>query len=156
MASSHPLFTAQPRRALLALALACGAALLSGCYVVPLNQAPPAYQHQMPVPVAQPPTPVTFSARLYPANEQATRYGMVGAVVTNDLHGRGTFSATIQGESFFGEATRKAGSSRDGLASGAGSKGGYLSCQYMMNSSTLGTGTCSLSNGAEFTMHIGQ
>ena len=37
-----------------------------------------------------------------------------------------------------------------------GSRGGYLSCQYTMNSTTLGTGTCRLSDGALFTMHVGQ
>ena len=80
---------------------------------------------------------------------------MVHAVVTNDLHGRGTFQASIQGENFVGEATRKAGSSREGLASGAGTRGGYLSCQYSMNSSTMGMGSCRLSNGALFSMHVG-
>jgi len=101
------------------------------------------------------PAPVTLSARLYPANDQASALGVVYAVVTNDLHGRGTFQATIQGESFAGEATRKAGSSREGLASGAGTRGGYLSCQYSMNSPSMGTGSCRLSSGAVFTMHVG-
>ena len=100
--------------------------------------------------------PVVFTARLYPANDLAVRHGMVGGVVTNDLNGRGTFNANIQGESFVGEATRKAGSSREGLASGAGNRGSYLSCQYTMNSATLGTGICRLSDGAQFTMHVGQ
>ena len=54
-----------------------------------------------------------------------------------------------------GEATRLANSSRDGVANGAGHRGGYISCRYTMNSPSLGTGTCKLSNGAEFTMHIG-
>ena len=72
---------------------------------------------------------MVFTARLYPANDLAVRHGMVGGVVTNDLNGRGTFNANIQGESFVGEATRKAGSSREGLASGAGNRGSYLSCQ---------------------------
>jgi hypothetical protein len=104
-----------------------------------------------------PPTPtsMTFTARLYPANETASVYGMVGAVVTNDLNGRGTFSTTINGESFSGEATRTAGSSRDGVANGAGNRGSYISCRYQMNSATLGTGQCRLSNGAQFTMHVG-
>ena len=80
---------------------------------------------------------------------------MVAAVVTNDLNGRGHFSTAINGESFTGEATRVAGSSRDGLADGAGSRGNYIRCRYTMNSPTLGTGTCRMSTGADFTMHIG-
>ena len=77
------------------------------------------------------------------------------AVVTNDLNGRGHFSTNINGESFSGEATRVAGSSREGLANGAGQRGSYINCRYTMNSPTLGTGTCRLSNGAVFSMHVG-
>ena len=99
---------------------------------------------------------MTFAARLYPANDAAAAYGMVGAVVTNDLNGRGSFSTTINGESFTGEATRLSGSSpREGVANGSGNRGGYISCRYQMNSATLGTGQCKLSNGAAFTMHVG-
>jgi hypothetical protein len=129
------------------------AALLTGCYVVPIHPAgsyPPPAAH-VPAPV----TPVTFAARLYPANDAASGYGMVSAVVTNDLNGRGTFSTNIGGESFTGEATRVAGSSRDGVANGAGNRGSYLNCRYTMNSATLGTGTCRHSSGAVFTMHVG-
>ncbi len=143
------------RRVGLAGALA-SAALLGGCYVVPVQPAgsyPPA---TVQVPVVMPaPAPVTFAARLYPANDLAASYGMVSAVVTNDLSGRGTFSTAINGESFAGEATRVAGSAREGLANGAGNRGSYLNCRYQMNSATLGTGTCRLSNGAVFTMHVG-
>ena len=42
---------------------------------------------------------------MYPANEQAAKYGMVQGVVTNDLHGRGVFTATVAGEQFSGEAS---------------------------------------------------
>lgn len=125
---------------------------LSGCYVAPIQPAP-VVVHAPATPA--PPVPVTLSVRLYPANEHASALGVVHAVVTNDLHGRGTFRANIQGENFVGEATRKAGSAREGLASGAGTRGGYLSCQYSMNSPSLGTGSCRLSSGALFTMHIG-
>ena len=147
-------------RMLLALGVATAAAALSGCYVVPINPAPGQPGYVPPAaPMAMPaalPAPVVFTARLYPANDLAVRHGMVGGVVTNDLNGRGTFNANSQGESFVGEATRKAGSSREGLASGAGNRGSYLSCQYTMNSATLGTGICRLSDGAQFTMHVGQ
>lgn len=123
---------------------------LTGCYVVPL-QPQPTVVH-MPAP---PPSPLTFSARLYPANDAAAAYGAVTAVVTNDLNGRGHFSTNISGESFSGEATRVAGSSREGLANGTGNRGGFITCRYTMNSQTMGTGTCRLTNGAAFTMHVG-
>ena len=147
-------------RMLLALGVATAAAALSGCYVVPINPAPGQPGYVPPAaPMAMPaalPAPVVFTARLYPANDLAVRHGMVGGGVTNDLNGRGTVHDNIPGESFVGEATRKAGSSREGLASGAGNRGSYLSCQYTMNSATLGTGICRLSDGAQFTMHVGQ
>lgn len=130
---------------------------LTGCYVVPMHPAPAPNSVTVTVPAGPvtPVGPVTFTARLYPANETASPYGMVAAVVTNDLNGRGHFSTAIQGESFTGEATRVAGSSREGLANGAGHRGSYLNCRYTMNSPTLGTGSCRMSNGALFTMHIG-
>lgn len=139
-------------RVVAGVVLSAAVAALSGCYVAPIHHPVPA-----PVVVQAPaaPAPVTLAVRLYPANDQATPFGMVHAVVTNDLHGRGTFQASILGENFVGEATRKAGSSREGLASGSGTRGGYLSCQYSMNSATLGMGSCRLSNGALFTMHVG-
>ena len=138
------------RRIVLGAVLTASAAVLAGCYVVPVHQPAPA------IPAAAPAlVPVTFSARLYPANDLAAGYGVVPAVVTNDLNGRGTFSTNIRGESFSGEATRTAGSSREGVANGAGNRGSYINCRYTMNSATLGTGTCRLSNGAVFTMHVG-
>ena len=158
--ASFPSLSRGKTRLLMSLGMATAVVALSGCYVVPINPAPgqPGYVPP-PAPVAMSavqPAPVVFTARLYPANDQAVRHGMVGGVVTNDLNGRGTFNANIQGESFVGEATRKAGSSREGLASGAGNRGSYLSCQYTMNSATLGTGLCKLSDGAQFTMHVGR
>jgi hypothetical protein len=138
-----------------------GALSLTGCYVVPIQ--PPYTQHGSPhgpavyaPPAApMPAPPMTFSARLYPSNDLASSYGMVMAVVTNDLNGRGTFSTNINGESFTGEATRTAGSARDGQANGAGNRGSYINCRYQMNSATLGSGQCRLSNGAQFSMHVG-
>ena len=136
------------------LAALVATAALSGCYVVPLTPGPVPAGPTAVVP-AGPPQPLNFMARLYPANDLASGYGMVGAVVTNDLNGRGHFSTAIGGESFTGEATRLAGSPREGVANGAGNRGGYINCRYTMNSPTLGTGTCTLSNGASFTMHVG-
>ena len=144
------------RRGVAVWGLAATVATLAGCYVVPIDprtgQAvppPPATMAAMPAP------PLTFPARLYPANDLASGYGVINATVTNDLHGRGSFNTTINGEAFSGEATRKAGSSREGLANGAGNRGSYLSCAYTMNSATLGSGSCRLSNGALFSMHVG-
>ncbi len=139
----------------LAAATAAVAATLAGCYVVPLQPSPghPTVVH-VPAPVA--PAPITFAARLYPSNDAASGFGMVSAVVTNDLQGRGHFSTNIGGESFTGEATRIAGSHKDGVANGAGNRGGYISCRYTMNTPSLGTGSCRLSTGATFTMHVGQ
>jgi hypothetical protein len=142
----------------LALAgLVATAASLTGCYVVPVDpRQPPATVVHLPAPVLQaPPQPVTFAARLYPANDAAASYGMVSAIVTNDLHGRGTFSTAINGENFNGEATRTGAYSKEGVANGAGNRGSYISCRYQMNSPTLGTGSCRLSNGAQFSMHVG-
>ena len=150
-------------RRLALLGAVAASAVLAGCYVVPLNQqgypqagqSQPVYSTPQALPLPAP-SPVTFAARLYPANELAQRYGLIGAVVTNDLNGRGTFTTNISGESFSGEATRVAGSSpREGVANGAGNRGSFINCKYQMNSSTLGTGQCKLSNGALFTMHVG-
>lgn len=146
------------QRGIAALGLVAVTAGLAGCYVVPIDPRtgqPVATPSGQPVTAPAPALPVTFPARLYPANELASGYGVINATVTNDLHGRGSFNANINGESFAGEATRKAGSAREGVANGAGNRGSYLSCQYTMNSATLGTGSCRLNSGAVFTMHIG-
>src|SRR4051812_50084336 len=102
-------------------------AALAGCYVVPM--APPA---SVPGPTAivpmapmAPPAPITFAARLYPANDMASQYGMVSAVVNNDLNGRGHFSTNIGGESVTGEATRGARSQNGGLAHGTRQPGSF-------------------------------
>ena len=155
----RPFFRPSFGRCAAALGLTALVASLAACYVVPIDprtgQPTGMPAATVPAAVVPAPGPTSFPARLYPANELASAYGMVNATVTNDLHGRGTFNATINGESFAGEATRKAGSSRDGLANGAGNRGSYLACQYTMNSATLGTGTCRLNNGAVFSMHVG-
>lgn len=159
----HPLARLSALR--LAAAATLGAALLSGCYVVPMQPGhtlPPGPVTVVPAQsastVAAPtPAPATqnFTARLYPSNAEAARYGALTGVVSNDLNGRGHFSATIAGESFQGEATRAAGSSRSGVANAAGTRGGMLACRYTMNSATQGSGTCVLNNGPTFAMHVG-
>jgi hypothetical protein len=143
----------RPSRILTAAGLAAATLALGACYIVPIQPGPPASAVQV-VPGAQP-APLTFTARLYPSNELASPYGMVGAIVTNDLNGRGHFTTEIGGESFAGESTRIAGSSREGVANGSGNHGGFINCRYAMNSPTLGTGNCRMSNGATFAMHFG-
>lgn len=130
-------------------------AVLSGCYVVPIDARTGQPVATQPAPYAAPPGPATVPVRLYPANELAARYGVINASVTNDLHGKGSFNASISGEAFVGEATRRADSSRSGVANGAGNRGSYLMCAYTMNNATQGTGQCKLSDGAVFTMHMG-
>jgi hypothetical protein len=155
--SKNSVFRSVFRSSILGASLAGAALALTGCYVVPLNQQPSHAPATVYVPVAAPapPAPVTFAARLYPSNDLATSYGMVSAVVTNDLNGRGTFSTAINGENFMGEATRSNGNLRTGVANGSGNRGSYINCTYQMNSTTLGSGQCKLSNGALFTMHVG-
>ena len=129
--------------------------LLTACYVVPINRIPPVTTVYV-TPSAPALASATFAARLYPANDVAAAYGVVNAVVTNDLNGRGIFTTNISGETFNGEATRTgSGSARTGVANGSGNRGGYISCNYQMSNATLGTGQCKLSNGALFTMHVG-
>jgi hypothetical protein len=153
--------------------MAISAVGLTGCYVVPMQPGQalppgpvtvvPAQSVQSMQPIASSgalvatPAPATqnFTARLYPSNAEAARYGTVTGVVTNDLNGHGIFSAVIAGESFQGEATRAPGGTRSGSANAAGSRGGMLSCRYTMNSATLGSGTCVLNNGPTFAMHVG-
>lgn len=136
------------------VALALAAVGLTGCYVVPI-QPPPGPAQPAAVVAAPPPASATFTARLYPSNDLAAPYGVVMGQVTSDLHGRGVLSATIGGEYFNGEATRMAGSAREGVANAAGNRGAYLNCRYQMRSDTLGVGTCRLNNGAVFNMHVG-
>jgi hypothetical protein len=140
------------RRTTLGIACCTAALALSACYVVPVQQQQPATVIVTPT---APPSPLTFAARLYPANEAAAEYGMQQAVVTNDLNGRGYFSVNIRGEQFSGEATRVAGSSREGFANAAGNRGGMLNCRYTLNNAALGTGSCVFNNGPRFTMHFG-
>lgn len=155
-AMTHPSKPFAFRSFRLAAAAAVAALALTGCYVVPMQPfgpAPPPSQTGAFAPMS--PVAQTFPARLYPSNEQASSYGMVTGTVTNDLNGRGYFTAAIGGEQFQGEATRVAGSQRNGIANASGSRGGMLVCRYTMNSATLGTGDCVLNGGAAFKMHVG-
>jgi len=136
---------------------------LSGCYVV---QGPdgqfwhviPGQAQGSPLP---PPAaggaalPVSLPVRLYPANEEATRTGVLTGSVVNMMTGKGRFQLTYQGETLSGEATRVDGDQRRGVASAYGPSGTFMSCEYQMNSPRQGAGTCTLSNGAKYQVHIG-
>jgi hypothetical protein len=150
----------------IALAFAALPALgLAGCYVVPVvdPQGTVQYQHY-PLPPAGTPVqpgakpanlPATLHARLYPANDLAHQTGMVSGTVTNMMNGKGRFQVNYRGETLTGEATRVSGDERKGVASAYGPTGGFMSCEYQMNSPYQGAGMCSFSNGARYQVHIG-
>jgi hypothetical protein len=142
-----------------ALALAA----LAGCYVVtapdgrvwhviPGDAGVPA---SVPGGVPGPALPATLPVRLYPANAQATRTGVLTGSVMNLMNGKGRFNLTYEGETLTGEATRVDGDARRGVASAYGPSGTFMSCEYQMNSPRQGAGTCTLSNGAQYQVHIG-
>ena len=153
-----------------AICAAVIATTLSGCYVLPMTpEGRPAYvvgadgsfTPNAGVPagpgvVAAPGAPVTLVAKLYPANDVAARAGVLTGTVTNHLGGKGEFRFDLGGEMVLGEATRVDGDSRRGVASGYGSRGTYMSCDYQLTSPTFGTGACSLSSGAKYQLHFGQ
>jgi hypothetical protein len=137
---------------------------LSGCYVVPGPDGQPWYvvPGHPGGPAAMPPQatagaamPVSLPVRLYPANEEATRTGVLTGTVVNMMTGKGRFQLSYQGETLSGEATRVDGDQRRGVASAYGPTGVFMSCEYQMNSPRQGAGTCTLSNGAKYQVHIG-
>lgn len=103
------------------LPAAASGAVLTGCYVVPMNpDGSPAWQYLppgtvVPAPVAAPavpamtaasPMPANYQARLYPMNDRAAQTGQLTASIT-DLHtGRGMLTMMLDGEVLSGEATR--------------------------------------------------
>lgn len=141
------------------------AIIISGCYVVPLDERgypifpypPQTYDGQITAPPSphQKTGPITISARLYPANEQAAETGVVTGTVTNKLTGKGLFNLSYRGETYTGEATRVSNDSRRGVASAFSPNGGYMSCEYQMNTPRQGAGTCIFSNGAKYDLHLG-
>jgi len=104
---------------------------------------------------AGPAAPASLQARLYPSNEVATETGMLSGTVTNMMTGKGFFQLNYRGEVLQGEATRVPGDERRGMASAYGQRGTFMTCDYRMTTPYLGTGTCSLSNGAQYQVHIG-
>ncbi|MBI3716832.1 MAG: hypothetical protein HY255_12640 [Betaproteobacteria bacterium] len=138
------------------IALAITGISLTGCYVIPLDHAGrPGQVAYAPVPVPPPaPSHLNLIAKLYPANDQASSYGVLLGNVTNDLNGHGTFSVNIGGETLSGDATRSSPQSSQGQANAAGGRGSYLRCNYTMNNSSQGSGECYHSSGARFTLHL--
>jgi len=148
---------------------------LSGCYVVPIapDGTPvypyPAYPINVPAPLvvpgaaaspapqalALPATPSVLQARLYPSNDAATRVGMLSGTVTNMMTGKGRFQLEYRGEMLVGEATRTPGDERAGVANAYGDRGTYMNCTYRMTTPFQGTGSCNLSTGAQYQVHLG-
>lgn len=156
----------------LAVVAAAPALALTGCYIVPINpDGTPAYPYAYPyrgspppyaaavVPapavVAGPPLPAQLNARLYPTNELATQTGVITGTVTNMMNGKGRFQMDYRGELLSGEATRVSGDDRRGVANAYGPRGTYMSCEYRMNTPYQGAGSCTLSNGAKYEVHLG-
>jgi hypothetical protein len=140
------------------------AVLLGGCYVIPMDPygnpiyptPPPSYGE--PAGTPSPPRkagPIAISARLYPDSELAAETGVVSGTVTNMLTGKGRFNLSYKGETYTGEATRVSNDSRRGVASAFSPSGGYMSCDYQMNTPRQGAGTCIFSNGAKYKLHLG-
>jgi len=125
----------------------------------PAMPPPPVSVEPIPdIPVAPsggPAAPAALQARLYPSNEVATETGMLSGTVTNMMTGKGFFQLNYKGEILSGEATRVPGDQRRGLANAYGQRGTFMTCDYRMTTPYLGTGTCSLSNGAQYQVHIG-
>lgn len=143
---------------------------LSGCYVVPVAPDGVAYAPAVAVPAPYPvnanppvlapvvsaaPAPAVLQARLYPSNDVATQTGMLAGTVTNFMTGKGRFQLDYRGETLVGEATRAPGDQMGGIANAYGERGTYMSCAYRMTTPYQGTGTCSLSTGARYQVHLG-
>lgn len=151
-----------PAHRLAAIVLSAG--ILGGCYVVPVVDSQGNVQYATyPVPPnGAPPgaypsaaqAPVAIAARLYPANEVAGQSGMITGSVTNMRTGKGRFQLVYQGETLIGEATRH-GDGTQGIASAYGGNGTTMQCEYRMNTPVQGAGTCTFSNGARYTLHLG-
>lgn len=128
--------------------------LLSACYVVPAGgNTRVVATNGVGTGASSSATSNTLQARLYPTNDAAQRLGAAQATVVINQNGHGTFNAYIGGEQFSGDATRTV-NSRSGRANGAAASGRYVVCNYTMNSPTLGTGSCEMSNGARYSMHV--
>jgi len=75
--------------------------------------------------------------------------------VTNMMTGKGRFQLDYAGEVLVGEATRVPGDNHAGVASAYGPRGTYMNCSYRMTSPYQGAGSCKVSTGAQYQVHIG-
>jgi hypothetical protein len=147
----------------IAAALAACAVTLQGCYVMPYDAEGkpfPIYPVGVPPSVAGAapstgPGPVALNVRLYPENDVATQTGVITGTVINMMTGKGRFQLNYKGDVLTGEATRVDGDARRGVASAYSASGAYMSCEYQMSSPRQGAGTCTMSNGAKYQVHIG-
>ncbi|MBC7618695.1 MAG: hypothetical protein H7293_06855 [Candidatus Saccharibacteria bacterium] len=135
-------------------AVAVCSAMVSGCYMVPIQHAQVA-SNQAYAPVAVMAVRPIFTARLYPTNDIAATAGRITGSISNPERGQGEFAFVMGGENFVGEATRAPNASK-GTANAAGNRGAYAKCTYTMSNATLGTGGCVFSSGATFDLHISQ
>jgi hypothetical protein len=145
-------------------ALVALSTVLVACYIVPvrgpdgqvLYETLPLPPHGTALPVPAPAgTAAVLSARLYPANEQATQTGVITGAVTNLMTGKGRFTVNYKGQVLAGEATRVSNEDKRGVASAFGSQGTYMSCEYQMTTPFQGTGECTFSDGAVYKLHLG-
>jgi hypothetical protein len=178
------------RRVLLAAFAAAITAGLGGCYVVPIDprtgQAYPLSNVNAsnppgggvtvinPAPAA-PAQPSVLSVRLYPVNAQASKGGLLSAVVIDNNAGHGSFTVPYLGDTLQGESTRvdsgfaafgrihdevlgrspRSFSGRRGIANAVGTRGVSAQCEYLITGPGAGTGVCAFSDGANYQMHFG-
>ncbi len=139
--------------------------VLTGCYVLPIGPdgAPWPYPYgqaaipaaPLPAVAAQPGMQI-LPARLYPQNEKASQVGMLSGSIASFAAGKGRFTLNYRGEALTGEATRLDGDGRSGVAAAYGPSGTFLSCEYQMRSARTGAGTCTVSDGARYQVHVGE
>ena len=175
------------RRVSLAVLVAAVAAGLGGCYVVPIDprtgQAYPLANNSAsnggvtvvnPAPAA-PAQPNVLTVRLYPVNPQASKGGLLSAVVIDNNAGHGRFTVPYLGDTQQGESTRvdsgfaafgrihdavlgrspRNFSGRRGVANAVGARGVSAQCEYLITGPGSGTGVCTFSDGANYQMHFG-
>ena len=156
-------------RKILTIVLGGASAVLAGCVAVPTGPNGSYVYYPLPPlapaglssgdvtapPAARAQWPVVLQARLYPSNDIAAQTGVVSGTVTNMMNGKGRFQLQYGGETLVGEATSVDGNAKRGVASAYGSNGGFMSCEYQLNTPRQGAGNCSFSNGAQYKLHIG-
>lgn len=136
----------------------------------------PAQGAPMPAVVPGPQIPSNYQARLYPVNDLGGQVGQLVASITDLNTGRGVITMNLAGEFLSGEATRVSDSHPGfgsvyekvlktpiqvargqprGIANATGSRGTWISCEYVLERSGRGTGACLMSNGAAYQIHFG-